>query len=158
VLERRRKMMPGSRHTGPVRQSGQPGELLAEFVVPGVPVSAQSKNRERLLAWRTAVAEAAAVAWTAEELLDRDVAVTLVLYSSGYRLDVDNMAKVILDALNGVIWKDDRQVIQALVASREITGYYRAVDVSSVLFSGFSTRNTFLHVKVHTPPDLGVPL
>jgi crossover junction endodeoxyribonuclease RusA len=151
-------LVRGSRHTGPVHQPGQSGELLVEFVVPGVPVSAQSKNKERLCEWRKAVAEAAAGAWTADGPLDGDVAVTLVLYSSGYRLDVDNMAKVILDALSGLIWKDDKQVIQALVASREISAYYRVVDVSPVLFSGFATRSTFLHVRVHTPPDLGVPL
>lgn len=34
------------------------------------------------------------------------------------RLDVDNAAKAVLDALNGVYWKDDRQVVELVARKR----------------------------------------
>ncbi len=36
--------------------------------------------------------------------------------STGVRGDIDNLAKLVLDALNGVAWVDDRQVVELDVA------------------------------------------
>jgi crossover junction endodeoxyribonuclease RusA len=146
-----------SRHTSWVQESRPPDELIVEFVVPGVPISAQSKNRERLRHWQDLVIQAASHVWTTEPL-DHEVAVILVLYGRRYHLDIDNMTKPILDALNGLIWKDDRQVMQALPARRDLFERYQVAGMSETLFKGFATKDTFLHVQVRTPPDRGIPL
>jgi hypothetical protein len=140
-----------------VPTSGKPGELLHEFFVPGIPVSAQSKNRDRLKQWRDDVGAAAGKDW-AGPVMDGEVAVTIVMYAEGWKLDVDNMTKPILDALTGLIWNDDRQVVQALPAYRELFGDYRVTAVSETLYKGFATNEPFVHVQVRTPPDKGIPL
>ena len=45
----------------------------------------------------------------------RDVRLTLLVY--GLRGDLDNCVKLVGDSLNGVIWKDDRQV-SVIIAER----------------------------------------
>lgn len=42
----------------------------------------------------------------------------LIDWKQGYmhKPDVDNIAKAILDALNGVVWLDDKQVVELLVS------------------------------------------
>lgn len=39
----------------------------------------------------------------------------LVLEPDTYKPDVDNIAKNVLDALNGLAWKDDSQVVELIV-------------------------------------------
>jgi Holliday junction resolvase RusA-like endonuclease len=44
------------------------------------------------------------------EPLSGPVAVKILAYMPPRRMDADNVLKVLLDALNGVAWEDDRQV------------------------------------------------
>jgi putative transposase len=141
-----------------VPESRDPDELLHEFFVTGIPVSAQAKRRDRLKQWREDVRASAAKEWTGTAPMEGEFAVIIVLYADGWRLDVDNMAKPILDALTGLLWNDDRQVVQALPAYRELFGTYRVTDVSETLYRGFATNRPFVHVQVRTPPDKGIPL
>lgn len=46
----------------------------------------------------------------------------IVFYSSSLRPDIDNACGSILDALNGLVWKDDRQVKQLSALWRPWTG------------------------------------
>ncbi len=46
----------------------------------------------------------------ADELLISPLAVTYRFYGSN--LDADNGLKVLNDSLNGIVWKDDRQIIE----------------------------------------------
>jgi len=43
-----------------------------------------------------------------------------MLLPTGPRVDVDNVLKVVCDALNGVLWADDGQVVHATVSRRYI--------------------------------------
>lgn len=55
-------------------------------------------------------------------LSDTDVHVTLneghVVQARKLRGDIDNYAKLVMDALNGVAWIDDRQLVELFVVKR----------------------------------------
>jgi crossover junction endodeoxyribonuclease RusA len=96
------------------------------IIVPGKPVPkqrprvvngraftpAETREAEKRIAW---VARAAG--WTP---LDGRLAVALeFVCASNVRGDLDNLAKLALDALNGIAWRDDKQVVR-LSASVEV--------------------------------------
>lgn len=94
---------------------------MIEFVVPGRPVPKgrprlgvrgrkayvytppETREYERLVGW---VAKSAGC-----RPVEGPVSVTLSVYVKG-RLDADNIAKSILDGLNGVAYEDDDQVVE----------------------------------------------
>ena len=89
------------------------------FVVPGTPVSFQAANAHSRQRWKEAVAAAARHVvpegtWLASEPL------SLLIYDfpeAAPQGDVDNIVKLIQDALCLVIYDDDRQ-IRRIVAQR----------------------------------------
>lgn len=54
----------------------------------------------------------------------RDQAITCQIWPTT-RFDADNLAKLCLDALNGILWHDDAQIVQLNITKRyaEQTGY-----------------------------------
>lgn len=49
--------------------------------------------------------------------LDGDVAITIFVFvQSGRHGDIDNYVKAVLDGLNGIAYRDDRQVVQIFAA------------------------------------------
>lgn len=134
-----------------------PRVVLAEFVVPGIPVSAQAENRSKLAQWKAQVAAAAAVARGGAPLETGPCASTVTMYAiGGWKLDLDNMAKPILDAMTGVVWVDDRQLVTVVPGRRELDGPFVVMGMSRVLADGFVGGKPFVHVAVLPPPDLTV--
>lgn len=91
--------------------------------IPGTPVP---KQRPRLASGRvftppkTHAAEEL-IAWKARaagvRISTSDVSVTAGFYFTGKRRgDIDNLVKTVLDALNGVAYVDDRQVVHLQAA------------------------------------------
>jgi len=104
-------------------------ERLKKITIPGRPVP---KGRPRLgVRGRTAYVYTPPetreyerlVGWTAKSAgcrpVDGPVSVALSVYVKG-RLDADNIAKSILDGLNGVAYEDDDQVIELLVRKHKV--------------------------------------
>ena len=86
-----------------------------------------------------------------------ELAAALTLYArGGWQLDLDNMAKPILDAMSGLIWHDDRQLVSLAVHRRDLAAPYVVAGMSPVLAQGFVAGTPFLHVRVTEPPDLTV--
>ncbi len=134
--------------------SPAPRQVLLEFLVPGVPVSAQSRNRANLQQWVSQVAAAATSAWGVVPPVGGPVAVALTLYAlGGWKLDLDNMSKPILDAMTGVVWLDDRQIVSLAAHRRDLDGAFVVQGMSPVLAAGFVGGAPFLHVAVLDPPD-----
>lgn len=128
---------------------------LFEFYVRGPPISLQAKSASRTR-WKQKVKAAAVAKWPAGQLpYDQPLKVTLVYYYEGDALDVDNMAKLILDALNNVIYVDDAQVTDCITTKRNINGAFRVKGMSSVLAAGFVSGEEFLHIKIEDAPDYG---
>lgn len=62
-------------------------------------------------------------------------------------LDVDNMCKPILDALQGLIYTNDAQVIDALPYKRN-TNELNLTDVSYILLNAIANLTPFVYIKV----------
>jgi len=98
---------------------------LLHFTVRGQPIPKARPvvaNRRAFTPSKT-VAWEQQVAWAARELmrdqppLTDDLTVQLVFYRKGKRrADIDNLSKSILDAMNGIIFNDDRQIVQLTAA------------------------------------------
>ena len=74
------------------------------------------------------VKQAAAICWQGEPTAE-PVRVELRFWRGDKRqADLDNLSKAILDALNGVAWKDDGQIIQ-LVAYKHYNKARPRVDI-----------------------------
>ena len=96
-----------------------PGELVADFWVPAAYVSPKERPRigkgRAYTPSRTSDAEQV-VGWLfrreAKQVdLDAEFAVAISVYGS--RADGDNLLKMVLDALQGICYKNDRQVRRA---------------------------------------------
>ena len=72
--------------------------------------------------------------------------------------DVDNLTKPIQDALQGVIYLNDRQVTDTIGNRRNINASFRVRYISLPLASAFSDGRQFVHIRVWRSPrreDLG---
>ena len=104
-----------------------------EFQVRGPAVSAQAKNKRLLEAWRVRVAAAARAAWPdSEPTAARDVEVYISEFSEFATRDRDNMAKPVLDAMQGVVYENDRQIKMLRVEWCDIGGAYVVRHMSPV--------------------------
>ena len=103
--------------------------ILINFTVHGQPVPKQSFRvgqtggyiDEKVTQWQENVGwEALAARQRRElELLKGPVKVWLEFYmATDRKVDVDNLAKAVLDSCNGVLWEDDRQVVNLHILKR----------------------------------------
>jgi hypothetical protein len=95
-----------------------------EFIVAGAPRSANANPRSRRR-WRERVSQAARERLADEPgVTDQDIAILIIYFYQGETtIDVDNIAKSLLDGLKGVLFRDDRQVSELLIRkSRLATG------------------------------------
>lgn len=52
-------------------------------------------------------------------IMEGPVSVSLAFFGADKRTDLDNLIKLCLDAVKGVVWKDDRQVHQLFAIKRD---------------------------------------
>lgn len=65
-----------------------------------------------------------AEAWEVRtSMIEGDVRVRIVVYPGKQAVDLDNIPKVLFDALNGIAWKDDAQVAEYSV--RRMSGVHK---------------------------------
>jgi crossover junction endodeoxyribonuclease RusA len=127
--------------------------LPFEFTTKGPPVSLQTRRRQRLQEWKQRVRDAALLCVPAGEAPVTDhVNVTITYYYEGGSPDVDNIIKPIQDALNGVVFVDDSQVVSTESRKKSLDGSYRLKGESRILLSAFADGVDFLHVRVSEPP------
>ena len=105
-------------------------KLIHKITIPGRPVP---KGRPRLgVRGRKAfvytppatVEYEKLVGWIAKSVgcrpVEGPVSVSLNVYARG-KLDADNIAKSILDGLNGIAYEDDDQVVELMVRKHKVT-------------------------------------
>lgn len=127
-----------------------------EIVIERTPLSQQASSRH-LRAWQQEVQSVVGQAWDAQPPLDGDVMVIITYYYKGGALDVDNMPKPILDALNGLVYGDDSQITDLVCRKRDRNRDLQFQDPSSVLVETLGRSEQFLHITVANAMSLEVP-
>lgn len=128
-----------------------------EFVVPGPPISNQQSTppgRANLAAWRATVRGAAQPSWV-NPILTGELKAIIINFYAGTEpsVDVDNMSKPILDALQKLVYDDDRQIIQVEIAHLKIGGAFSIVGVSKILVAALHSGAHFVYVRIEGPLD-----
>src|SRR5687767_13160385 len=99
----------------------------------GVPISAQAPGPSKTR-WRGRVRAAAAERWPeGEDPLEDEVQLRITYFHENAPLDVDNMIKPIQDALNGLAYVDDRQVVRVISGKSDLNGAYVVRGLSEAL-------------------------
>jgi len=96
---------------------------LFEFTVEGPPLSAQTASRKAHRAWKQRVRTAAERVWDRRRNpLAEQLHILVDYYHDGpaIPLDNDNMVKPIQDALNGLVYVDDRQITYTHISKNRI--------------------------------------
>jgi hypothetical protein len=127
---------------------------LLEFVVPGPPVSQQASNRGNLKAWQNVVRTEAAKGWTSPPLTGK-LKLLVINFHEGDepRLDDDNMVKPIRDALNKLVFNDDRQIRYSETIQVCIDAPVKIRRGSKMLLDSYGNGAEFLYVRVEDAPD-----
>ncbi|WP_309714391.1 RusA family crossover junction endodeoxyribonuclease [Armatimonas sp.] len=129
-----------------------------EFVVVGRPISHQSNNKALLRQWQETVRTAAVTAWPEEQPPTTQPCLLVVVYFFGRLpayLDNDNLLKPIQDALNGLVYEDDRQVTDTAIrrTSIEVQFRFRSGRHSALLMQTIRSETEFVYVRVEDAPS-----
>ncbi len=117
-------------------------------------MSQQTRRRRRLRAWVDQVQQEARRSWPDDEQpVAGPLMVRLTYLYRGTGVDLDNLAKPILDALKGLVYVDDQQVTDIFIRRRNLDDDLRLGNTSPVLATGFAGNREFLHVVVEEAPD-----
>jgi hypothetical protein len=129
---------------------------LLEFTVPGPPVSQLTKDKPSLRAWRDVIRAAAAAIWGGTLPLVTQVQCTIINFHEGHQasLDDDNMVKPIRDALNKLVYLDDRQITTSETRQVCIDAPLRIRRASAVLLAAFATGEEFVYIRIDDAPQV----
>ena len=75
--------------------------------------------------------------------INKKIDMAIVVYRQvGYlkRQDLDNIAKIVLDALKGCLFKDDSQIVRLLLVKKE-----------AELLAGYDTDSLVISFRIHDP-------
>ncbi|MDB5318633.1 MAG: Endodeoxyribonuclease RusA [Phycisphaerales bacterium] len=125
-----------------------------EYVVVGVPISNQSAGSSALLNWRAAVESEASKNWATTPLTGKLKAV-IINFHTGDKpsLDLDNMSKPILDAMQNIVYRDDRQIRQAEITHVRIDAPFVFVGASKLIVAMVQAGNEFVYIRIDEPTD-----
>ena len=129
-------------------------DSLLEFTVQGTPRSAQAKpwGRHRWVA-KVSAAAAASRAEGASHFVEELSVVVIYFHYGETAIDVDNIAKPILDGLKGVVFVDDVLVTQILCRKTRLGTGLVVENASKQLAAGVDLNRDFVYVAIHGAPD-----
>jgi Holliday junction resolvase RusA-like endonuclease len=122
-----------------------------EIVVMGTPIAHQGSPEARKR-WQAEIRAAARNVWPESDLPGTDPVVFRLAYFYVYAqaADLDNIVKTVQDALEQVVYLNDRQVVDLVASARLKGGDYR-IGVTPVLARGLAGHSDFVHIVVdHT--------
>jgi crossover junction endodeoxyribonuclease RusA len=128
-----------------------------EFVVSGMPVSSQAKDLALKAAYRRAVVEAAQVAMGTLEPFATPVLIFLAIFGEGgVRPDGDNVAKLVQDALQGIVYVNDRQIDDTIIRRRGVEEPIIVAGTPELLACTLARGASFMYVEVTTDVNRAV--
>jgi Endodeoxyribonuclease RusA len=131
-----------------------------ELIVTGAPRSANANPRSRRR-WRETVSRAAWDRLREESVpgpTNQDLAVLIIYFYQGETyLDVDNIAKSLLDGLKGVLFQDDQQVSELLVRKTRLSAGLSLIGASPYLLDAIEgvsqSGSDFVYIRADPAPD-----
>ncbi|MSO77041.1 MAG: RusA family crossover junction endodeoxyribonuclease [Alphaproteobacteria bacterium] len=125
-----------------------------EFVVDGTPVSSQSGTPRSRNKWKARVKAASSAVLPDDHWVSEDrIAATLFYFSDApISLDVDNIVKLVLDALRHHIYYDDRQVDRVVVQKFEPENVFNFGSPSATLADALTRPKPVLYVRLSNDP------
>ena len=124
-----------------------------EFVVLGPPVSNQSPG-PNLNTWRATIAGAATLNWPNSPILGELKAIIINFYGGNRpSVDVDNMSKPILDEMQHIVYRDDRQIVQAEITHVKIAAAFSIIGVRPIIVNSIRSGNEFVYVRIEDAID-----
>jgi crossover junction endodeoxyribonuclease RusA len=143
----------------PKGQNEPPVAPLFDVCIHGQPVSAQTKRRSVLEAWKSRVRRESVAAWPPGLLpIEGRVRLRVTHYYETPAGDMDNIRKAIQDVLQGIAYLNDRQVSDGTDRRFNINGPFVARWWSPRLGLAFSDGRPFIHIEVWAYPDQEVIL
>lgn len=130
-------------------------ELPIEFYVTGTPVSLQCANPRARAEWKTKVLDAARSVVPAESwaLQQPGLSVTLFYFPQDDLMgDVDNIAKLVLDALQPHIYGDDQQVDRLVIQRFPTSAVSPFAAPSDVLLRAIARTEPTLYIRIVEAP------
>jgi crossover junction endodeoxyribonuclease RusA len=127
---------------------------LFEFIVEGPPLSHQTEDRKKLRSWKAKVRRNARRLWNGSPLTI-PLQISVAYYHEGIAvlIDNDNMIKPIQDALNQLVYADDRLITDTIIRKTSIDHPIYARRLSLMLLRAFSRGREFLHIQINPAPD-----
>lgn len=115
-------------------------------------MSQQAKTKGRQ-DWTAKVKEVANDQWNGDSLVLADVMVGITYFYRGGSqarspIDVDNIPKPILDAMNQLVYVDDSQVTDLLCRKRNLDERISFDNTSEVVVEAVGEHDSFVHVVV----------
>lgn len=125
-----------------------------EFIVHGTAVSAQAKRAESKSEWKERVKAASVTAIPQPHFATASpVSVTLYyLPDEPMEGDIDNIVKLILDALSPHVYLDDRQVERLVIQKLEPGIPFEIANPSEKLTSAIAAARPVLYVRLSDKP------
>lgn len=126
----------------------------AEFVVLGTPVSAQAKEPSSKTEWKNVVKAASLGALPSPHFAtDKRISLTLYYFPADRMTgDVDNIIKLVADALASHIYLDDDQIDRVVVQRFEPGSVFGFSNPSVELVGAITGPKPALYVKVSIDP------
>ena len=125
-----------------------------EFLVFGTPVSSQAERSKACEQWKERVKKSSKLALPQPHFVSDDrIAVTLYYFpAEPMQGDVDNIVKLVLDAMSRHIYLDDRQVERVVVQKFEPGNSFDFPEPSATMTAALEAERPVLYVRVSNRP------
>lgn len=121
--------------------------MVYNIIVKGTPKSVHSSSRSRTT-WKSQVAAKASAEFNSP-LEDNDLRVKITIFYNGVpTFDADNVSKPVCDAMCGVAYHDDSQIMERIVRMRSLDGAYRIKGVPRKLAVAISDGEDFVWIAI----------
>ena len=122
---------------------------MSVLIVKGRPVSIRASSRSRnKKQWKDRVKNAARRVFPTP-LDDIDLKITItIFYNSAPDFDTDNISKPICDALEGVAYHNDNQLMDRNARRRDINSSFRLEDVEPELAIAIAEGEEFVAIQI----------